>query len=86
MKEKGLATGDLLNTRDSKMRSVAKEPHPIAKKSHHPKLFTLKELRMLHLRRWPNGETRLVDTDTNFASDWMSYTPAGSAGEYPAPA
>jgi hypothetical protein len=33
---------------------------------------------MLQLRRWPNGETRVVDTETNFASDWLRCIPSGS--------
>jgi hypothetical protein len=41
---------------------------------------------MLELRRWPNGETRVVDTKTNFASVWLRLnTPTGSLAAFALP-
>jgi hypothetical protein len=33
---------------------------------------------MLQLRRWPNGEHRVVDTESLMASEWLRFEPLGS--------
>jgi hypothetical protein len=38
---------------------------------------------MLQLRRWPNGETRVVDTETLMASGWLRSAPSGPLAAVP---
>jgi len=38
---------------------------------------------MLQLRRWPNGETRVIDTETLMASRWLRSDPTGPLSAIP---
>jgi hypothetical protein len=40
---------------------------------------------MLHLLRWPNGEYRVLDTESLLASPWLTSEPSGSLSAVPLP-